>query len=99
MANYIPLPKSEIIKTYKELVELHKRCITTYLVQQGCKVTIRKKFFQLYDIYIDHTNIMEFFYTPIKYFVWGLVVGKLDLVQTYVFPKKDRRRRRKKLKP
>lgn len=95
MANYIPLPKSEIIKTYKELVELHKRVITTYLVQQGCKLVTRRKFFKLYDQYIDHTNVREYYYTPIKWFVWGMVVGRLDLVQTWVFPK-DKRRRRKK---
>ncbi len=99
MANYIPLPKSEIIKTYKELVELHKRVITTYLVQRGCKLTIRKKFFQVYDHYIDHTNIREYYHTPIRWFVWGLVVGRLDLVRTWVFPnKRDNRRRRKKSK-
>lgn len=98
MAKYIPLPKSEIIKTYKELVELHKRCITTYLVQQGCKLITRKKFFQLYDIYIDHTNIREYFYTPIRHFVWGLVVGKLDLVQTRVFSKGSKKRKRRNLK-
>ena len=96
MANYIPLPKSEIIKTYKELVELHKRVIITYLVQKGCKLTTRRKFFQIYDQYIDHTNILEYFYTPIRWFVWGLVVDRLDLVRTWVFPKDTKRKRRKR---
>lgn len=95
MANYIPLPKTEIIKTYKELLELHKRCITTYLVQRGCKLPIRKKFFQLYDHYIDHTNIREYFFTPINLFVWGLTVGKQESIRTWVFPKKKKEKKSK----
>ena len=97
MSSYIPLPKSEIIKAYKELLELHKRCVTTYLVQRGCKLVTRKKFFQLYDIYIDHTNIREFFPTPIKYFVWGLVVGRLDIIRVYTFPYSNKRKGKRKL--
>ena len=74
---YLDLPEKEKIKSDKELVELHKICITNYLVQRSMKLRKRKKFFIIYDFYIDENNIKEYFFRPIKLFVYALVTNRL----------------------
>lgn len=81
---YLDLLEKEKIKSDKELVELHKRCITNYLVQRSMKLRKRKKFFIIYDFYIDENNIKEYFFRPIKLFVYALVTNRLSEIQNYI---------------
>ena len=55
------LPKSVIIKTKKELLELHKRCIVSYLTSRGLKHSKQKQFFKVYDVYVSYKNIDNYF--------------------------------------
>lgn len=93
---YLDLPEKEKIKSDKELVELHKRCITNYLVQRSMKLRKRKKFFIIYDFYIDENNIKEYFFRPIKLFVYALVTNRLSEIQNYI--PKNRRQWKTKIK-
>lgn len=81
---YPDLPEKEKIKSDKELLELHKRCITDYLVQRSMKIRKRKKFFIIYHHYINDTNIKEFFFRPIKLFVYALITDRLSEIQDYI---------------
>lgn len=78
------LPEKELLKTNKELLELHKRVITNYLIQKSLKIKKRKKFFIIYDSYISKTNIRRYFYRPIKLFVYAMITDKLKYIEDYV---------------
>lgn len=78
------LPKKELLKTNKELLELHKRVITNYLIQKSLKIKKRKKFFIIYDSYISEINIRRYFYRPIKLFVYAMITDKLKYIEDYV---------------
>ena len=78
------LPEKELLKTNKELLELHKRVITNYLIQKSLKIKKRKKFFIIYDSYISETNIRRYFYRPIKLFVYAMITDKLKYIEDYV---------------
>ena len=78
------LPERELLKTNKELLELHKRVITNYLIQKSLKIKKRKKFFIIYDLYISETNIRRYFYRPIKLFVYAMITDKLKYIEDYV---------------
>lgn len=78
------LPEKELLKTNKELLELHKRVITNYLIQKSLKIKERKKFFIIYDSYISKTNIRRYFYRPIKLFVYAMITDKLKYIEDYV---------------
>ena len=95
---YQVISEKEILKQNKELVELHKRCLKTYLVQQSCKARVRNKFFKLYDMYIDEKNIREYFYTPTPLLITYLVLDRLNEVSTYIFKIKKHGKRRKSTK-
>lgn len=84
MAYHIPVSEKTILKWNKELVELHKRVIKTYLASRGATYSTRYKFFKLYDHFIDEYNIKCYFFTPTPILVQGLVKGELDLVSTYI---------------
>ena len=84
MAYYQVFTEKEKLKQNKDLVELHKRCIKTYLVTKSCRVKIRNKFFKLYDMYINEKNIVSYFYTPISILVQALVLNQLENVSTYI---------------
>lgn len=81
-------------KANKELIDLHKRCITTYLTQRSVKYRVQKKFFILYDKYINDANIRSYFHRPIKLFVYALTVDKLEQICQYMFPNKSKRKRK-----
>ena len=49
--------EKELKKDLKELIELHKRCIKSYLVSKDVRYKTRKKFERLYDYYINNSNI------------------------------------------
>lgn len=85
------LSKKVILKADKELVELHKRCITTYLIQRSLKHKRQKQFFKIYDTYINETNIRNFFFKPIRVFVYALITDRLDKIQDYISPKKKKK--------
>ena len=77
----VPLSPKVIERSNKELIALHKRIITSYLVCRGVKIRGRAKFFKLYNHYIDESNIRLYYFCPIKIFVRALVKDKLELIQ------------------
>lgn len=76
-----PLSPKVIERSNKELIALHKRILTSYLVCRGVKIRSRAKFFKLYNHYIDETNIRLYFFCPTPIFIRALVKDKLELVQ------------------
>lgn len=91
------LPEKEIKKTQEELIELHKRVLTDYLIREDLSYRSRVKFFHIYDNYIDESNINQFFFCPCKIFVRALLKDKLDEIP-YVGTLPDRKLRRHKRK-
>lgn len=81
---YTVFPEKTILKWNKELVELHKRVIKTYLASRGANYSTKYKFFKLYDHFIDEHNIKCYFFTPTPILVQGLVKCELDRVSTYI---------------
>lgn len=81
----LSLSERTILKANRELLELHKRCIVTYLTQKAVKYSKQKKFFIIYDHYINEKNIRMFFHRPIKMFVYALITDRLDQIKDY-FP-------------
>lgn len=81
----LSLSERTILKANRELLELHKRCIVTYLTQKAIKYNKQKKFFIIYDHYINEKNIRMFFHRPIKMFVYALITDRLDQIKDY-FP-------------
>ena len=87
-----------MLKQDKELVELHKRCCKTYLVQCSLKHSKIKKFFILYDWYITPKNIRNFFFRPIGIFIQALVLNQLDEISDYINKNKSNGKRKRKSK-
>ena len=79
----LPLSKKALLKTDKELIELHKRCITTYLIQRALKSKYIKKFMTIYDSEITPKNIRAFFHRPIDLFVRAIILNRLDEISQY----------------
>lgn len=75
--SYKVFTKKELLKDKKELLELHERCIKTYLVSKSLEYSTIKKFFIVYHKYLDENNIQKYFFLPIKYFVNSLLLYKL----------------------
>ena len=73
----------ELLKHYKEYLELHKRCVKTYLVGKSLEYSSIKKFFVIYDRFIDEENILPYFFLPINYFVNSLILYKLHNIKFY----------------
>ena len=101
--DYTIFSAKEMLKQDKELVELHKRCVKTYLVQRSLKHRKIKKFFIVYDWYINTSNIRNFFFRPVPIFVQALLLGQLDEISDYVnkvnkdgYGKKHKKRRNRK---
>lgn len=92
---YTILSEKEHQKQNHELLELHKRCITDYLIQKSLKLSKRKKFFIIYDHYINDVNIKEYFFRPINLFVYALITNRLDEIQDYI-PKQYNKTSKKK---
>lgn len=90
---YTIFPEKVFIKWNKELVELHKRVITTYLASKGVKYSTRVKFFKLYDMEIKEDNIKCYFYTPTPLLVQYLVLGRVSEVSTYIIHSHGRKKR------
>lgn len=98
--DYTIFSAKEMLKQDKELVELHKRCVKTYLVQRSLKHRKIKKFFIVYDWYINTSNIRNFFFRPVPILVQALILGQLDEISDYVnkdgYGKKHKKRRNRK---
>lgn len=71
-------------KWLKEDIELHKRVITSYLWQKGLNGIQRSKFFVIYDHYISHKNIRDYFNLPSHVFVRALLLNELHKVKSYI---------------
>lgn len=95
MAHRIKLKEKTLQKWNKDLLELHKKVITSYLVSQDIKSSVRRKFFKLYDMYIDESNIKSYFYTPLRILVYGLILNKMDQVSTYISQNNGKKKRRR----
>ena len=89
------LDEKELIRTNKELVELHKRCITSYLVQQSVKLKTRRKLFRLYDVYINHKNVRNYFFRDLDIFINALVTDRLDNISDYITKTKTKKKGKK----
>lgn len=86
----VGLPEKAIQKVDKELLELHKEVLKSYLTQRSLKHKYQKKFFKIYDNYITEKNIRRFFFRSAKLFVYALVTDQLDEIEDYV-PVKDKK--------
>lgn len=86
----VGLPEKAIQKVDKELLELHKEVLKSYLTQRSLKHKYQKKFFKIYDRYITEKNIRGFFFRSTKLFVYALVTDRLDEIEDYV-PVKDKK--------
>ena len=89
--------EKELKKDLKELIELHKRCIKSYLVAKDVKFRTRKKFEKLYDYYIDNSNVRDFFFLPIAIFVQAAVKDQLEKVRPYVHKSSKPQKRKSRI--
>lgn len=99
---FLELPQKAIDKTYKELIELHKRVLLQYLLERDVSFKGRKKFWVIYDHYINIQNISDYFHAPCKLFVMALLQDRLDDIKgltritPITTPKKKRKKKGKK---
>lgn len=98
MSIIIGLPKKDLERVNKDLLELHKRVVLNYLLSRSMKLRSRKKFFIIYDYYIDYRNIHEYFFTPIKLFVTFLLRDELFRIRKYHSDNNNKKHRKKKKK-
>lgn len=94
--DYTIFSDKEMLKQDKELVELHKRCCKSYLIQHSLKHSKIKKFFIVYDWYINTDNVRNFFFRPINLFIQALLLGQLDEISDYINPNKNGKRKKKR---
>ena len=98
MATSVPkyhiFTEKELKKELQELIELHKRCIKSYLVSKDIKFKTRKKFDKLYDYYIDRTNILDFFFLPVAIFVQAAVKNQLEQIRPYAHRQNKTKKRK-----
>ncbi len=88
------LPKKEIKKTAEDLISLHTRVILHWLIERDVEYAVRRKFWAIYDHYVNHKNIYDYFHLPVRVFVIALIKGELDYF-TQKPKKKSRKRKRK----
>ena len=90
--------EKELKKDLKELIELHKRCIKSYLVSKDVRFKTRKKFEKLYDYYIDNSNIRDFFFLPVAIFVQAAVKDQLENIRIYVHKENHTKKRKSRVR-
>lgn len=90
--------EKELKKDLSELIELHKRCIKSYLISKEVRYKTRKKFDVLYDYYINNSNIRDFFFLPIAIFVQAAVKDQLENVRIYVHKESKPKRRKSRVR-
>lgn len=81
---YKVFSKKETLKSNKKIVELHKRVITTYLVQRDIKLKTRRKFFKLYDLEINASNVLQYFFLPASVLVKIIVLDQTNHINKYL---------------
>lgn len=87
MSKYKPykvFTKKEKLKFNEELLKLHKRTVTTYLIQKDLSFSKRKKFFILYDMEINQTNIQAYFFLPVSILIKVIVLAQLKTINKYL---------------
>lgn len=94
--DYTIFSDKEMLKQNKELVELHKRCCKSWLIQHSLKHSKIKKFFIVYDWYINLNNVRNFFFRPIPIFIQALLLGQLDNISDYINNNKNGKRKKKR---
>lgn len=94
--DYTIFSDKEMLKQDKELVELHKRCCKSWLVQHSLKHSKIKKFFIVYDWYINPHNVRSFFFRPIHIFIQALLLRQLDDISDYIDNNKNGKRKKKR---
>lgn len=94
--DYTIFSDKEMLKQNKELVELHKRCCKSWLIQHSLKHYKIKKFFIVYDWYINPNNVRNFFFRPIHIFIQALLLGQLDNISDYINNNKNGKRKKKR---
>lgn len=94
--DYTIFSDKEMLKQDKELVELHKRCCKSWLVQHSLKHSKIKKFFIVYDWYINPHNVRSFFFRPIHIFIQALLLCQLDNISDYIDNNKNGKRKKKR---
>ena len=82
------LPEKVIKKSNEELIDIHKKCITNYLIQRQIKITRRRQLFINLDEGQRIYDIRMFFYRPIKLFVYALVTNRLEEISNYIYKTK-----------
>lgn len=81
---YKVFTKKERLKFNRELLELHRRTVTTYLMQRNLSFSKRKKFFILYDLSINTTNIPVYFFLPVRVLVKVIVLDQVVNINKYL---------------
>ena len=94
--DYTIFSDKEMLKQDKELVELHKRCCKSWLIQHSLKHSKIKKFFIVYDWYINPNKVCNFFFRPIYIFIQALLLGQLDNISDYIDNNKNGKRKKKR---
>lgn len=84
LAMIIGLDEKAIKRSKRELLLLHKECVRTYLIQRKVRTSIQNKFWILYHLYIHDSNIHQYFFRPIKVFVYALVTNRLSEIEDYM---------------
>ena len=79
-------------KDNQELLELHKRCLVYYFSLNDVKLKTRKKFFRLYDKYISHKNIRQYFFRNMRLFIVALVTDRLSEISDYEVKKSKKKK-------
>lgn len=87
------LPEKEIKKTAQDLIDLHCRVILHWLIEKDVEYTTRKKFWAIYDHYVNRKNINYYFHLPIKVFVISLIKDDLDRFSSKKTKKRKKRRK------
>lgn len=80
----VGLSDKAIFRVDKELLEIHKEVLRTYLTQRNLKYKYQKKFFRIYEVYISEENIRRFFFRPVRLFVYALITDRLDEIEDYI---------------
>ena len=84
LAMIIGLDEKAIKRSERELLLLHKECVRTYLIQRKVRTSVQNKFWILYHLYIHDSNIHQYFFRPIRTFVYALVTDRLSEIEDYM---------------
>lgn len=81
---YTVFSKKDKLKFNQELLKLHKKTVITYLMQKDLSLSKRKKFFILYDLWINSTNIQVYFFLPVRILVKVIVLDQVKNINKYL---------------